>query len=78
MGAWIAEWSLRSTFEHWYAMPWAVSLRFGDDNSFRTQAQHLRIISDTTLFVCQIWHWIVKQIKENKRNLFLKTLQNWF
>ena len=50
-------------------MPWAVSLSLGDNNSFWTQAQHLRIISwfiwsDITLFVCQICHWIVKQKKE--------------
>ena len=55
----MAEWSSHLTFEHLYAMPWAISLRLGDDNS---QAQHLHVFryfmieSDTTLFVCQNCH----------------------
>ena len=44
-GAWIAEWSLHSTFEHWYALPWAMSLPLVTTTLFRTQAQHLCIIS---------------------------------
>ena len=33
-GAWIVKWSSHSTFEHWYATPWAVRLSLGDDNLF--------------------------------------------
>ena len=33
------------------------------------------IWSDTTLFVCQICHWIVKQKKENKIIFFKKNPQ---
>ena len=32
--AWIAEWSSHSTFEHWYATPWAMSLSLGDVKLF--------------------------------------------
>ena len=42
MGAWIAEWSSHSTFEHWYAIPWAMRSILGDDYSFSGQALHLR------------------------------------
>ena len=38
MGAWVAEWSLHSTFEHRYAMPWAVRSILGDNYSFLAQA----------------------------------------
>ena len=38
LGAWIAEWSSHLTFEHWYAMPWAVRLILVDDYSISAQA----------------------------------------
>ena len=79
LGAWIVEWSLHLTREHWYAMPWAVRSSLGADNSFSdpsTTSTHYFMISiwfiwsDTTLFVCQVCHWIVKQKKENKISFF--------
>ena len=33
-GAWIAEWSSHSTFEHRYATPWAMSSSLGDIKCF--------------------------------------------
>ena len=81
MGAWIVKWYSHLTFVHWYAMPWAVSSSFGADNSFldpSTTSTHYFMISiwfiwsDTTLFVCQICHWIVKQKKEIKEIYFKK------
>ena len=38
MGAWIAKWYSHSTFEHWYATPWAMRSILGDDYSFSAQA----------------------------------------
>ena len=55
-------------------MPWAVRSRLGDKNSFSDPSKtfmhdfmisFLFIWTDTTLFVCHICHWIVKQ-KINK------------
>ena len=40
-GAWIAEWSSHSTFDHQNATPWAVRSILGDDYSFLAQAWHL-------------------------------------
>ena len=34
LGAWIAKWSSHSTFEHWCAMPWAMSSSLGDNKLF--------------------------------------------
>ena len=68
-GARIVKWSLHLTFEHRYATPWAVSKH----NIYTYFIISIWFIwSDTTLFVCQICHWIVKQKKENKRNIFYK------
>ena len=33
-GAWIVKWSSHLTFEHWYAMPWAIWSILGDNYSF--------------------------------------------
>ena len=81
--AWIAEWSLHLTFEHSYDMPWAVSLRLGDNNSIWTQAQHLCItswfifdLSDLILhylsvkFFIELWN---RKRKINEIYLFKKT-----
>ena len=38
LGAGIAERSSQSTFEHLYAMPWAIRSILNDDNSFSAQA----------------------------------------
>ena len=65
--AWIAEWSSHSTFEHWYATPWAMSSSLGDVKLFWTQAQHLCFIHNSVWFVwfdtiiclsnlsCELW-----------------------
>ena len=34
LGAWIAEWSSHSTFEHQYATPWAMRLILGEHNIY--------------------------------------------
>ena len=65
-GAWIAEWSSHSTFEHRYATPWAMSSSLGDIKCF---------IHDSIWFVwfdtiiclsnlsCELWNRKLK-IKE--------------
>ena len=76
MGAWIAEWSSHSTFEHWYAMPWAGSSSLGDDKLFFGPKHNIyaffmilfRLFDLILLFVCQICH--VNCETKNERNLF--------
>ena len=59
IGAWIAKWSLHSTFKHQCAMPWAMSLCLVDNKLFWTQkAQHLHIFS-WFLFDFLIWFLII-------------------
>ena len=60
-GAWIAEWSSHSTFEHWYTMPWAVSSSLGDGKIFfgpkhNIYALFIILFDLILLFVCQICH----------------------
>ena len=63
-GAWIAEWSSHSTFEHRYATPWAVSSSLGDGKLFFGPKHNIYalfiILFDLfdliLLFVCQICH----------------------
>ena len=60
-GAWIAEWSSHSAFEHLYATPWAVSSSLGDGKLFfgpkhNIYALFIILFDLILLFVCQICH----------------------
>ena len=63
-GAWIAEWSPHSTFEHQYATPWALSSSLGDIKLFFGPKHNIYalfiILFDLfdliLLFVCKICH----------------------
>ena len=78
LGTWIAEWSSHLTFEHRYAMPWAMSSSLGDIKLFFPSTTSM--LYSWFYLVCLIWYyylsvkfvmWIVKQKIENKRNLFI-------
>ena len=71
-GAWIAEWSSHSTFEHRYATPGREFEPWWHQTLFRTQAQHLCFIHNSVWFdtiiclsnlSCELWSGKLK-IKE--------------
>ena len=81
IGAWIAKWSLHSTFKHQCAMPWAMSLCLVDNKLFlnpkSTTSSHIFMISIWLFnlilgylpvkFVIELWNrkWKILFFKKN-------------